>query len=242
MIKEMSMWRNLFRENNVKTLNQAVAVGKVRYVINLSETLHDHRYAELANGTVVFNLLYHSQTPPSALLAKGCSLVTHIFPKDCAAVRADVLGRISNHDLSHIVKLLKEIRREENTKRPLGHDICTALFTAVVLLLARATEPAGADASDDLPFRRAIDFIEQNFSRKIVIGELCEISGLSASTLHRTFRRITGRSPGDYLIDVRVAKAKTLLMQPGATLGTVAHQTGFCGASHLSRTLSARRL
>ena len=49
MIKEMSMWRNLFRENNVKTLNQAVAVGKVRYVINLSETLHDHRYAELAN-------------------------------------------------------------------------------------------------------------------------------------------------------------------------------------------------
>ena len=49
MIKEMSMWRNLFRENNVKTLNQAVAVGKVRYVINLSETLHDHRYAEIAN-------------------------------------------------------------------------------------------------------------------------------------------------------------------------------------------------
>ena len=49
MIKEMSMWRNLFRENNVKTLNQAVAVGKVRYVVNLSETLHDHRYAEIAN-------------------------------------------------------------------------------------------------------------------------------------------------------------------------------------------------
>ncbi|MBO4535570.1 MAG: nucleoside kinase [Bacteroidales bacterium] len=49
MIKEMSMWRNLFRENNVKTLNQAVAVGKVRYVVNLSETLHDHRYSEIAN-------------------------------------------------------------------------------------------------------------------------------------------------------------------------------------------------
>ena len=49
MIKEMSMWRNLFRENNVKTLNQAVAGGKVRYVVNLSETLHDHRYAEIAN-------------------------------------------------------------------------------------------------------------------------------------------------------------------------------------------------
>ena len=45
----MSMWRNLFRENNVSTLNEASAGGKIRYVVNLSETLHDHRYAEIAN-------------------------------------------------------------------------------------------------------------------------------------------------------------------------------------------------
>lgn len=49
MIKEMSMWRNLFRENNVSTLNEATACGKIRYVVNLAETLHDHRYAEIAN-------------------------------------------------------------------------------------------------------------------------------------------------------------------------------------------------
>ena len=49
MIKEMSIWRNLFRDNNVRTLNQAMASGRVRYVVNLAETLHDHRYAEIAN-------------------------------------------------------------------------------------------------------------------------------------------------------------------------------------------------
>ena len=49
MIKEMSMWRNIFRENNVTSLNEAVASGKARYIVNLSETLHDHRYAEIAN-------------------------------------------------------------------------------------------------------------------------------------------------------------------------------------------------
>ena len=43
------MWRNLFRNNNVRTLNQAMASGQARYVVNLSETLHDHRYAEIAN-------------------------------------------------------------------------------------------------------------------------------------------------------------------------------------------------
>ena len=49
MIKEMTMWRRVFRENNVSSLNEAVASGKARYLVNLSETLHDHRYAELAN-------------------------------------------------------------------------------------------------------------------------------------------------------------------------------------------------
>ena len=49
MIKEMSMWRNIFCENNVSSLNEAVASGKARYLVNLSETLHDHRYSEIAN-------------------------------------------------------------------------------------------------------------------------------------------------------------------------------------------------
>ena len=49
MIKEMSMWRNIFRENNVSSLNEAAGSGKIRYIVNLSETVHDHSYAEIAN-------------------------------------------------------------------------------------------------------------------------------------------------------------------------------------------------
>ena len=45
----MSIWRNVFRENNVSSLNEAIAIGQARYLVNLSETLHDHRYAEIAN-------------------------------------------------------------------------------------------------------------------------------------------------------------------------------------------------
>ena len=61
------------------------------------------------------------------------------------------------------------------------------------------------------------------------------------STLHREFRKAVGRSPGDYIIDMRIARARTLLGRKGSTLGTVAAKTGFCRASHLSRTLSAKK-
>lgn len=49
MIKEMSMWRNIFRENNVTSLNHAVSSGQARYIVNLSETLHEHSYAKIAD-------------------------------------------------------------------------------------------------------------------------------------------------------------------------------------------------
>ena len=49
MIKEMSLWRNIMRDNNVSTLNEAMLSGKEKYIVNLSETLHDHSYAEIAD-------------------------------------------------------------------------------------------------------------------------------------------------------------------------------------------------
>lgn len=56
MIKEMSLWRNILRENNVSTLNEAMLSGKEKYIINLSETLHDHRYAEIADKIAESNV------------------------------------------------------------------------------------------------------------------------------------------------------------------------------------------
>ena len=49
MIKEVAIWRNLINDNDIETLNQAIAAGQGRRIIHLSETLHEHRYSEIAN-------------------------------------------------------------------------------------------------------------------------------------------------------------------------------------------------
>ena len=91
--------------------------------------------------------------------------------------------------------------------------------------------------SRESPVQKEIDFIAKNLSRKITLDELCGVSGKSARTLHREFRKAIGKSPGDYIIDMRIAKAKTLLGRKGSTLKKVAAKTGFCSSAHLSRTL-----
>lgn len=49
MIKDLSIWHNLERDNNITTLNEAMLNGRGRHIIHLSETLHEHRYSALAD-------------------------------------------------------------------------------------------------------------------------------------------------------------------------------------------------
>jgi AraC-like DNA-binding protein len=48
------------------------------------------------------------------------------------------------------------------------------------------------------------------------------------------------RPADDYIISLRINKAKSLLRTTSLTLGEIASRTGFCCQSHLSRTLNAR--
>ena len=71
-----------------------------------------------------------------------------------------------------------------------------------------------------------IDFMDANLHRKIPLTELAEIASVSQSHLSRLFNLHTGLSPGDYLIKLRMEKARHLLVtsflsikQVMATLG-----------------------
>ena len=195
-----------------------------------------HGYAELAPKTVVFNVLYHRERPPLPLSVLGFPLMDEIFPEDPASVHASTLGRVTRSNLTAVLRLIDLIRREEHLDQPLRRTTCESLFTSLLLMLARSTQRVSAP-SQESSVQKEIDFIAENLSRKITLEEICAISGKSERTLHREFRKAVGKSPGDYIIDMRVAKAKTLLGRKGSTLKKVAAKTGFCSSAHLSRTL-----
>ena len=195
-----------------------------------------HGYAELAPNTVVFNILYHCGRPPMPLTVAGFPLMDELFPKDPASVRASTLGRVARSNLPSVLQLVDMIRREEHSEQPMRHAVCESLFTSLLLLLSRSTQRAGA-SDDDNPVQGEMDFIAANLNRKITLVELCGVSGKSASTLHREFRKAVGKSPGDYILSMRIGKARSLRATTDLSLGEIASRTGFCCASHLSHAL-----
>lgn len=72
-----------------------------------------------------------------------------------------------------------------------------------------------------------IDFMNANLHRKITLSELAEIARVSASHLSRLFNIQTGVSPGEYLIKLKMEKARQLLTTSFLSIKEVMAMLGY---------------
>lgn len=73
---------------------------------------------------------------------------------------------------------------------------------------------------------RAKLFIDQNFASPIDLDNIADEACFSKFHFTRLFRMIYGRTPHQYLTDVRIAKAK-LLLNDGETVARACYSVGF---------------
>jgi AraC-like DNA-binding protein len=85
----------------------------------------------------------------------------------------------------------------------------------------------------------AREYIVKHFARDLTLGEIAWHVGKGEEHLARQFKRRTGQSVFDYVREVRIAHAKTLLASPALTLTEIAGRCGFHSLSFFSRTFRA---
>jgi len=81
---------------------------------------------------------------------------------------------------------------------------------------------------------RACEYIRENYGANLALQHLSRVAGLSPFHLHRSFVKIMGISPHDFLVRIRIEKALKLL-EKGGDMSEVALDTGFVDQSHFSR-------
>jgi AraC family transcriptional regulator, transcriptional activator FtrA len=76
-----------------------------------------------------------------------------------------------------------------------------------------------------------LDWIEANPADDLSVAALAARAGMSARTFQRRFEATTGRSPGDYVVQARLARAQSILeARPDLPLDDVAALAGFGSA------------
>ena len=86
---------------------------------------------------------------------------------------------------------------------------------------------------------RVIQMMEQAIEEPISPAILAEDVGMSTRQLERLFRRYLNRSPKRYYMELRLQKARNLLMQTDMSVINVALACGFASPSHFSKCYRA---
>jgi AraC family transcriptional regulator len=101
----------------------------------------------------------------------------------------------------------------------------------------------GVDGADALSFgqERVIrDYVHEHLRESISLDNLAGSVGLSRYHFARRFRRTTGTTPHDFVLQQRVERAKTLLHRTNTPLLDIAGDCGFADQSHMTREFKKR--
>jgi transcriptional regulator GlxA family with amidase domain len=80
-----------------------------------------------------------------------------------------------------------------------------------------------------------IELMEANLAEPLSLVEIAAHVGLSRRQIERLFRQEMGRSPARYYLEIRLERARHLLIQSSMPVVEVAVACGFVSASHFSK-------
>ncbi len=83
--------------------------------------------------------------------------------------------------------------------------------------------------------RRVIELIDAHLGDSLTIAVLADAAAYSPFHLARAFKRATGLAPHQFVTARRVERARTLLLDGGHSVESVAHHVGFVNVGHFRR-------
>jgi AraC-like DNA-binding protein len=104
-----------------------------------------------------------------------------------------------------------------------------------------ADAPGWYRASSDPVVGHALRLMHHNPAHSWTVAELARETGVSRAALARRFHELVGEPPMTFLTNWRIALAADLLLEPGATIGSVAHQIGYGSPFALSAAFKRLR-
>lgn len=146
-----------------------------------------------------------------------------------------IQGHYSNHLLNLIGEFQSELMNYGNSYPQMLRSISTQIvFRLIRDMHSEQNKNREKKGSDNQYISKAITYMQENYQTNISINDLCNLIYLSPYHFKRIFKEHTGRTPHRYLVDIRLEKAKELLIINGCSIEDIAGLCGFINAGHFS--------
>ena len=176
----------------------------------------------------------------------------------CAVTNLQLCGRKKNHIIlqsqSPIIKTGQEntffnniyqlIINESLSKDLLKNEICSMLAEILIgkILDYLETHKDGSSINRSMREESENDivtkvrrYLDQNFKEKISLTEIARQACVSPYYLERIFKKNTGSSVAQYMIDRRLGYAQNLLRDTAKSISAIAEEAGYDNPSYFSQ-------
>ena len=162
--------------------------------------------------------------------AEGLSITSEIELCDRFVARDPLLRQI-----------VLAIYRESIEPTPPNRLYLESLQNTLMLHLLRhhchlkTVEPNLNSGLSSSQLQKIIEYIDANLSQDLKLTELAQVINVSPPHFGRLFKQSLGISPHQYVLQRRIKKAKTLLVQGKLPVKQIVQTLGFYDQSHFSR-------
>lgn len=128
-------------------------------------------------------------------------------------------------DTARFQTLLEDILIRHTTVSPYREWSVSSAIENLLLFILEADPESGREIPERIQY--LITYIENNFSQPLSLDMLSDFAGLSKYHLSREFKRFTGYSPYAYITELRLDRAKSMLVQTSLPAYRIALLSGF---------------
>ncbi len=128
----------------------------------------------------------------------------------------------------------------KNKNRVITHGEMLELFFKIFkgCLKSGKKAPLKSNAENYVAF--AVNYIKSNCHRELTVSEITDILGVSQPYLFKIFKETLGKSPKEFITDIRIKEAKRLLSETNLLIGEVANSVGYSDALAFSKSFSGK--
>lgn len=227
-----------------------VAVGKGFLELpkqRISIKMHDliylptgemHRFVDLPkNPLALVGICWNKNAGDNNLILKDLEeSFSKVFPALCPVF----IDR--NYQRTRILTYFKTILHEYRADTPEKAASVHAAFSNLLVALIRYCRQSNLRSNQkkiDQDLGDILAYMDINFQKNIQINDLAKLCNVTSRRFGTIFKKRTGKTPIEYLTDIRINYAKERLRQSG-NITYAAYETGFSDISYFYRVFKKK--
>lgn len=142
-----------------------------------------------------------------------------------------------------LMEAVRELMSEYDAQGPGAAALLAATGLRITHLLIRQMlggEPTPEKVDFRMAANDAVELMHRRLGERISVASLARAARLSVSQFARVFKQELGMAPIEYLLELRLLRAKCLLRDGDASVTDIALACGFGSSAYLSRSFRRR--